>query len=179
MAIFLSSHTLIFSQSIHLLNIILPKFSICIIPCLISFSIIIHSFNPSNIISSHHYFHRMLVPALEYFIGILQWYPYFEIKFRNKLPSCLCLFDFQVVVATVMANIYCLLVRQQNRRKKKVSFYSQNSLDFSTPYSTIWTYEFEEPEDKLENKSKYCRNCFFWIKKHQSVCSTNYSCEKV
>lgn len=109
----------------------------------------------------------------------LQWYPYFEIKFRNKLPSCLRLFDFQVVVATVMANIYCLLVRQQNRRKKKVSFYSQNSLDFSTPYSTIWTHEFEESEDKLENKSKCCRNCFFWIKKHQSVCSTNYSCEKV
>lgn len=41
----------------------------------------------------------------------------------------------------------------------------------------IWTKEFEDPEEKLKEKSKI-PGIVFWIKKHQSVSTTGYCCEE-
>lgn len=150
-----------------------------LVPSLSSFAFI-----PTNTVSSHHYFHWTLVPALEQFISIY-WtrdpisfgdIPVSsKIKFRNKLPSGLCLLGFQVEVATVMANIYCLLVRQQNRRKEKVSLESLNSWLFhSLLYNLkiwIWRTRGEAGKEKANIAE------IFFVDQETSVCfSTNYSC---
>lgn len=51
-----------------------------------------------------------------------------------------------------------------------------HSFDFATSSSTIWTYDSEEPEEKL--KKNQIAESIFWIKKHQSVCTTSYCCEE-
>lgn len=137
---------------------------------------------PSNPMSKHPCFHWALVPALEDFM-IIGWIldsdafgdipTSSETKFKINFPSTPHLLIFPVVVAIMIASADCLSVRQWKGEKKEVCLNSLNSLDFGTPSSMTWTYEFEEPEEKLKKKQILQK-----LQKHQCVCTTSFCCEE-